>query len=179
MKTKLIKPVIAMFFLFVPITDKAIYLPAPQLDGLVSVEKALHDRRSRRDFQDKEISLENLSQILWSAYGITFPINDIPFLRGGLRTAPSAGGLYPLEIYVAVGKVHGLPTGLYKYVPDGHKLLSIINEDIRSELCIAAIGQPMVKEAPVSIVYTAIFSRTTDKYGQRGRERYVFKAYKC
>ena len=156
------------------IIDEAIYLPPPQFDGLISVEKALHDRRSRRDFQDKEISLENLSQILWSAYGITFPNTNYPFLRGGFRTAPSAGGLYPLEIYIAVGKVHGLLPGLYKYIPDGHKLLNVIDGDIRSELCIAALDQPMIKEAPVSLIYTAVFSRTTDKYGPRGRERYVY-----
>ena len=161
------------FIKIIGVKEKYIYLPAPQLDGFVSVEKVLHDRRSRRNFQDKEISLENLSQILWASYGITLPNSYYPFLRGGFRTAPSAGGLYPLEIYVAVGKVHGLTPGLYKYVPDGHKLFNIINGDVRSELCIAALEQPMVKEAPVSIVYTAIFSRTTEKYGQRGRERYV------
>jgi len=155
------------------IGDEAIYLPSPQLDGFVSIEKALHERRSRRDFQDKEVSLENISQILWAAYGITLPNTDYPFLRGGFRTAPSAGGLYPLEIYIAVGKVHGLAPGLYKYVPDGHKILKIIDGDVRSELCVAALGQPMIREAPVSIVYTAVFSRTTSKYGQRGRERYV------
>jgi SagB-type dehydrogenase family enzyme len=155
------------------IIDKYIYLPSPQFDGLVSVEKALHDRRSRRDFQDKEISLEHLSQILWAAYGITLPNTVYPFLRGGFRTAPSAGGLYPFEIYIVVGKVQGLVPGLYKYIPNGHKIMSVINGDVRSEVYVAALEQPMVKEAPISIIYTAVFSRTTDKYGQRGRERYV------
>jgi len=161
------------FMKLIGIGDRAIYLPSPQFDGFVSIEKALHERRSRRDFQDREISLENLSQILWAAYGITLPNTDYPFLGGGFRTAPSAGGRYPLEIYIAVGKVHGLVSGLYKYFPEGHKIKKVINEDIRSELCVAAMGQTMVREAPVSIVYTAVFSRTTERYGQRGRERYV------
>ena len=69
-----------------------IFLPTPQIDGAISIEKALANRRSQRQFQDKAISLENLSQILWAAYGITYPISDLEFLRGGLRTAPSAGG---------------------------------------------------------------------------------------
>jgi SagB-type dehydrogenase family enzyme len=154
-------------------TIQAIYLPAPQLDGTVSVEKALYNRRSHRDFQDKEISLENLSQILWAAYGITLPRTDYEFLRGGFRTAPSAGGLYPLDIYIAVGKVEGITPGLYKYIAQEHKIVRIIDEDIRLKLCAASYGQKMIEEAPVSIIYTAIFSRTTNKYKERGRERYV------
>jgi len=154
-------------------TSDTILLPVPQLDGLVSVEKSLYNRRSHRDFQDKEISLGQLSQILWAAYGITIPRTDYAFLRGGLRTAPSAGGLYPLEIYIAVGKVEGIKSGLYKYVAQGHKIVQTSNEDLRYELCSASYRQKMIEEAPVSIIYTAIFSRTTDKYKERGRERYV------
>jgi SagB-type dehydrogenase family enzyme len=157
----------------VEVIVEEIYLPAPQLDGSISVEKALYNRRSHRNFQDREISIENLSQILWAAYGITLPYTDYDFLRGGFRTAPSAGGLYPLDIYVAVGKVSGLTSGLYKYIPKEHRMIRIINEDIRMELCLAAWQQAMVKEAPVSLIYIAVFNRTTDKYGQRGRERYV------
>ena len=157
----------------IAVSDEIIYLPTPQLEGLISVEKALYNRRSHRNFQDREISLENLSQILWAAYGVTLPNTDYDFLRGGFRTAPSAGGLYPLDIYVAVGKVSGIASGLYKYISEEHKMIRIIDKDIRLELCSAALGQPMVKEAPVSLIYTAVFSRTTEKYGQRGRERYV------
>ena len=155
------------------LTADAIYLPEPKTDGTFSVEKALTNRRSHRQFLDKEISAENLSQILWAAYGITLPNEDYPFLRGGFRTAPSAGGLYPLEIYVAIGKVKGIESGVYKYFSKGHKLVKVDNEDIRKELCEAALGQKMVEEAPASIIYTAIFSRMTKKYGQRGQERYV------
>jgi SagB-type dehydrogenase family enzyme len=157
-------------------TDTApevINLPAPRTDGAISVEKALSQRRSHRKFQDREISMENLSQILWAAYGITLPVDNRASLRGGFRTAPSAGGLYPLEIYVAIGKVKGIAPGVYKYFSKGHKLIKIINGDIRTTLCAATAGQKMIEQAPVTLVYTAVFERTTNKYGQRGRERYV------
>ncbi len=152
----------------------AINLPQPEKEGVVSIEESLNNRRSRRQFQDKAISMEDLSQVLWAAYGVTFPIANVPALRGGLRTAPSAGGLYPLEIYVVVGKVEGLEPGLYKYLPKGHQITKIIDTDIRKELRSAAVGQKIIEEAPISLVYTAVFSRTTDKYKERGRERYVW-----
>jgi len=148
-------------------------LPSPKTDGDISVEKALMNRRSHRHFQNSEISAEQLSQILWAAYGITNPMPNYPFLKGGLRTAPSAGGLYPFEIYVAVGKVENIESGVYKYISQEHKIIRTIDKDIRDELCAAALGQEMIKDAPVTVIYSAIFSRTTNKYGARGRERYV------
>ena len=74
------------------------------------------------------------------ANGITLPNTVYPFLRGGFRTTPSAGGLYPLEIYIVVGKVQGLVPGLYKYIPNGHKIMSVINGDVRSEVYVEALG---------------------------------------
>jgi len=148
-------------------------LPSPNTDGSVSVEKALSNRRSQRRYHNVEISAEQLSQILWAAYGVTKPITDRAFLRGGLRTAPSAGGLYPFEIYVLVGKVKNIESGVYKFISQEHKIVKTIDKDLREELCAAALNQDMIKEAPVVIVYSAIFSRMTDKYGDRGRERYV------
>ena len=148
-------------------------LPSPNTDGDVSVEKALESRRSQRSFQDRAISAEQLSQILWAAYGVTNPMPNHPFLRGGLRTAPSAGALYPFEIYVAIGKVNGIEPGVYRYVSQEHKIVRTIDRDIRKELCAVALGQDLIGEAPVTVVYSAIFSRMTEKYGTRGRERYV------
>jgi len=149
-------------------------LPPPDTEGSVSVEKALANRRSRRDFQNRELSIDQLSQILWAAYGVTHPRTDIPSLRGGLRTAPSAGALYPLEIYAIVGNVKGIEAGVYKYVSQEHKITRTISKDVRAELAAAALGQAMIRDAPVTIAYSAIFSRTTGRYGERGRERYVF-----
>ena len=147
-------------------------LPSPATDGNVSVEAALANRRSHRRFQDRAISAEQLSQILWAAYGITSP-NPHPNLRGGLRTAPSAGALFPLEIYAVVGNVEGIEPGVYRYIADGHKIVRVIDRDVRGELAEAALGQRMVSEAPASVFFSAAFSRTTGIYGERGR-RYVY-----
>ena len=148
-------------------------LPSPNIDGMMSVEKALSSRRSHRNFIDRAITAEQLSQILWAAYGVTEPRTDYPFLRGGLRTAPSAGALYPFDLYVAVGAVKDIEAGVYKYISQEYKIIRTIDTDVREALCDAALSQSMVKEAPVTVIYSAIFSRMTGKYGNRGRERYV------
>jgi len=148
-------------------------LPSPLTDGKISVERALQNRRSQRNFVDKAISAEQLSQILWAAYGITQPLPDRPTLRGGLRAAPSAGALYPFEIYVVIGKVSGIEPGVYKYISEEQKIVRTIAKDIRDEFSKAALGQTLIKEAPATIFYTAIYSRMTVKYGDRGADRYV------
>ena len=153
-------------------TGLTLTLPSPHTTGNMSLEEALASRRSRRSFNADSITAEELSQILWSAYGITKPANA-PRFGGGLRTAPSAGATYPLNIYVLAGNVTGVPTGFYRFVPDGHKLIKISGKDLRSDLCIAALNQGMIKDAPASLFYSATFSRTTSVYGSRGRERYV------
>jgi SagB-type dehydrogenase family enzyme len=97
----------------------------------------------------------------------------MPGFRGGLKTAPSAGATYPLEIYLVAGEVTDLPDGIYRYIPEDHALVKVGDGDKRSELCRAAHGQDMVREAPASIVYSAIYERTASRYGSRGRDRYV------
>ena len=151
----------------------AYILPSPLMDGNVSVEKALANRRSHRNFVDKAISAEQLSQVLWAAYGVSRPHPDSPNRRGGLRTAPSAGAVYPFEIYIAVGKVKDIEPGVYKYISQEHKIVRTISGDIRESLSAAAIGQAHVKEAPVTILYTAVYNRMVQRYGDRGRDRYV------
>ena len=148
-------------------------LPSPKTDGNVSVERALKNRRSQRRFVDKAISAEQLSQILWAAYGITQPIPDRPALRGGLRAAASAGALYPFEIYAIIGKVDGVEPGVYKYISEEHKIVRTIDKDLREEFSKVSLNQAHIKEAPVSIFYSAIYSRMTKKYGDRGGDRYV------
>jgi len=144
--------------------DNNIKLPTPQLKGNTSVEEALAKRRSRRKYKDGPLTLEEVGQILWAAQGIT--------AEWGGRTAPSAGATYPLEIYLLVGEVKNLSAGLYHYLPSSHTLVKVIEGDLRAELASAALGQKMIEKAPITIVITAIFHRTTDKYGVRGN-RYV------
>jgi SagB-type dehydrogenase family enzyme len=150
-------------------------LPQPRYESEISVEEALKNRRSIRSFKKSSLTIEEVSQLLWAAYGITDPAPKGPsFLRGGKRTAPSAGGLYPLELYLLAGNVSGLAPGIYKYDSQRHSLQEVSKGDKRSELSKAALGQEMFQVAPVSVLYTAVFERTTRKYGSRGRQRYVW-----
>ncbi|MBN1165099.1 MAG: SagB family peptide dehydrogenase [Candidatus Krumholzibacteriota bacterium] len=149
-------------------------LSAPRFDGAVSVEKALRERRSIRRYSGDPVSLTELSQLLWAAYGITYTRENTPaFLRGGLKTAPSAGARYPLELYVVAYNVSGLPAGIYWYHPQGHKLSRLSAGDFRDELAAACWNQDWLKGAALSIVYSAVYARTTERYGERGRDRYV------
>lgn len=156
-----------------PQNGNHIVLPEPRLTSEVSVEEALLNRRSIREFKTDALTLEQVSQILWAAYGITDERSAPSYLRGGLRTAPSAGGLYPLEIYLVAGKVFGLSSGIYKYHSENHTLELISKGDVRKDLSKAATDQKFIEIAPISVLYTAIYKRTTQKYGNRGKERYV------
>ena len=148
------------------------YLPAPSIKGEVSVEESLNSRRSRRSFLPDGVTEKDLSQILWAAYGVTKPSTN-PNIKGGLRTAPSAGARYPLEIYAVIGNIPGIDPGFYKYDASAHKIVLVIPGDLRKELTAASLNQKMIQDAPFSIFYSAVYSRITDRYGDRGRERYV------
>jgi SagB-type dehydrogenase family enzyme len=156
-----------------PVAGAAVKLPSPVVDGLVSVEKCLAQRRSVRLYASTPLTLADISQLLWAAYGITQPVSTVPQLRGGRRTAPSAGALYPIELHVVAGNVNELPPGVYRYRSETHDLVLVAAGDKRPALFHAAASQTCVRDAPASIVYSAVFSRNTGKYGDRGRERYV------
>lgn len=149
-------------------------LPKPRLSSDFSIERVLHERRSVRTYTDEPVTLEEVSQLLWSAYGITYSREGMPdFIRGGFKTAPSAGARYPLEIYLVAGNVKGLLPGIYWYVPEGHVIHRLTDGDVRGDLMAACLSQEFAGEAPVSIVWSAVYERCTEKYGERGRERYV------
>jgi len=150
------------------VTPASYILPPPMTSGEMSVEQALANRRSRRNFMDQPISIEQLSQILWAAYGVTEPRPNAPQLRGGLRTVPSARALYPLEIYVIIGNVEGILPGVYHYISEEHKIVMVAEGDIRQEVGEAALGQRMIREAPATLFYSAVFSRMIPRYGDRG-----------
>jgi SagB-type dehydrogenase family enzyme len=141
-----------------------IALPAPRVEGPVSLEETIAKRRSLRDYTDEPLSLEELSQLLWATQGITSS-------HGG-RAAPSAGGTYPLEIYVASAAVTGVPPGVYRYRPAGHDLTLVVGGDVHASLEAASLNQQWVGDAPVDIVVAAVYERTTGTYGERG-VRYV------
>ncbi|MGC8816691.1 MAG: SagB/ThcOx family dehydrogenase [Candidatus Hadarchaeum sp.] len=140
--------------------ETVIVLPPPRLDSDFSLEASLLLRRSIREYAGEPLTLAEVSQLLWAAQGITDP--------RGFRTAPSAGGLYPLEVYLVAGDVENLEAGIYKYRPQGHEMVKIQSGDHRDELCAAALGQAWVKAAAANIVIVGVYERTTVKYGERG-----------
>jgi SagB-type dehydrogenase family enzyme len=141
-----------------PSQAQLIALPTPRLEGEMSLEEAIANRRSVRKFTEDPLSWEEISQLLWAAQGITDP--------RGLRAAPSAGALYPLELYASVAE------GVYHYLPRGHSLELVSEEDLRHDIWDAGLRQGALQEAPTIFVVTAVYQRTEAKYGDRA-ERYV------
>jgi len=152
-----------------------IKLPNPQLKGKVSLEETILKRRSVRRYRREPLNLSQLSQILWSAQGVTG--------TGEFRAAPSAGATYPLEIFVFVGKQgviasktkqapKELQAGIYHYEADSHSLSLHKPADLRPDLARATLDQEFIIDAPVDIVICALYHRTSYRYGRRG-ERYV------
>lgn len=136
-------------------------LPAPKLKGKMSVEETLNLRKSIRIFQDKPLTIEQVSQLLWSAQGITHSRGERMF-----RTAPSAGATYPLETYLFTA------SGGYKYNPVEHSLKKVYDEDMRTALSEASLGQTAVSNAHAVFVFTYIEERTSQRYGERAY-RYI------
>ncbi len=143
---------------------ETVQLPPPALDGEMSVEGALQRRRSIRELARAPLSLQDISQILWAAQGTTE--------TRGLRTAPSAGALYPLEVYLVAGDVEQLEAGVYVYRTDAHELVLTIAGDYREPLASAALSQNWMQRAPAVAVIAGLYQRSARKYGQRAR-RYV------
>jgi SagB-type dehydrogenase family enzyme len=139
-------------------------LPAAKLDGRHRLAQLLEQRRSVRDYAVSPLTLAQVGQLLWAAQGITS--------RGGLRTAPSAGALYPLAVYVVAGRIEGVPAGVYRYDPHAHRLVLVRNGDQRHALASAAVRQTWLAGAPAIMVLAADYARTSVKYGGRAG-RYV------
>lgn len=139
-------------------------LPPPATRGGMALTQALLQRRSVRAYRADNLSLAQVGQLLWAAQGITS--------EDGLRTAPSAGALYPLEIHLVAGTVEGLPAGVYHYAPAPHRLERVQAADVRAALASAAMNQSWVRDAAAVLACSAVYERTLGKYGQRG-PRYV------
>jgi len=140
-----------MFILSLPKME-----PVPDL----SLEHLLARRRSIRDYTAQPLTLAQAAGLLWAAEGITAPPH--------LRTAPSAGALYPLQLYLVAGDVSGLAPGVYRHLPDQCAIDLLAEGDRRRDLAAAALGQSWLAEAPLTLVFTARYARTTWKYHQRG-----------
>lgn len=139
--------------------NRMIALPKPRLSGLNSLEETIGKRRSVRRFIDKPLSSDQLSQLLWAAQGITDESGD-------LRAAPSAGAVYPIELYVATCD------GFFHYLPRDHALETLLDNDIRSALASAAYNQDYIATAAATFIICAAYPRISLHYGDRGT-RYV------
>lgn len=150
--------------------EESMKLPAPMLDGAVSLERAIKQRRTIRSFVDKSLTVGQLSQILWAAQGIT---DD----RGLKRAAPSGGALYPIDIYAVMGKngVREFTPGIYHYDPIHHSIQKIAGTDAREDVAVASLRQMWMATAPVILVLTAEYRRITIKYGERGKRYAVIE----
>ncbi|MCX7883000.1 MAG: SagB/ThcOx family dehydrogenase [Brevinematales bacterium] len=142
-------------------------LPSPSFKGETSLEETIFRRKSLREYQDIPLTLGEVSQLLWAAAGKT-----LDGITGPSRSHPSAGGLYPIEIYLVVSKGESLKPGIYHYQWWNHSLTILKEGEYRHKLSSLALGQQSVARAPVTFVFTAVFQRTTKKYGKRG-ELYV------
>lgn len=150
---------------YVVMEANVVGLPQPDLRGGMSLTEALSLRRSVRSYNESPLSMVHLSQLLWSAQGIT---ND-----RGFRTAPSAGATFPLEMFVLVNAVDGLQKGIYHYRPKDNALEVIHLKDVSAALARASLSQSMITDAATVLIFGAVLDRTTDRYGDRG-VRYVY-----
>ena len=142
-----------------PSSASILRLPPPEQKGKMSLEEALVRRRSVREFTREALSERELSQLLWAAQGITH--------AEGLRSAPSAGALYPLELYVATAD------GFYHYEPRPHQLVRLSDRDLRAAMRRSAWQQEFITQAPAVFVLAAVHERMSRKYGAARTPRYI------
>lgn len=166
MKKKTFLFLLTIFCSFHLFAGEKIKLPEPNFKGL-TFEEAIRKRRSVRSYSKEALSLNEISQLLFSAQGIT-----ATYYGHRLRTTPSAGALYPFEIYLIVNRVEKFKSGVYHYLVDDHSLELVKEGDFREKIKNAVLGQKPVTEAGVVFILTAVFERTTRKYGERGY-RYI------
>ena len=143
-------------------------LPAPERAGGMPVWEAVGRRRSVRDFRRSPVSTEDLSQLLWASQGVTKVMGEY-----ALRSAPSAGALYPVETYLSVQMVEGIEPGIYHYGVREHELELLQPGDFRAGVAKAALDQGFLAEAAVVFAWTAVFARSKWKYKERAY-RYVY-----
>lgn len=149
----------------------ALEVPAPS-NACPGLEEAIQRRRSMREFSGEPLSLDELSRLLFFGNGITKTEALSEEIVLSLRASPSAGALYPIEIYPVVFRVAGLQEGVYHYDVQGHSLELLSPGQYKDFMYEASHQQEMVLQSSAVFVMTAIFDRTRVKYGERGY-RYV------
>jgi SagB-type dehydrogenase family enzyme len=143
-------------------------LPAPERAGGMPIWEAVGRRRSVRDFRRSPVIAADLSQLLWASQGVTKVMGEY-----ALRSAPSAGALYPVETYLSVQTVDGIEAGIYHYSAREHELEQLRAGDFRKAVAEAALDQGFLAEAAAVFAWTAVFARSKWKYKERAY-RYVY-----
>jgi len=144
-----------------------IALPAPDFSRSADLWQCLARRRSERDTSPQPLSLQELSLLLWAAQGVT--------ARAGgylLRTAPSAGALYPFETYLYADRVEGLGKGIYHFEVGEFVLERLKDGDFNRHLTAGGLGQSALRRAAVVLIWTAVLLRCMVKYRERA-VRYI------
>jgi len=151
------------------LTSEDIGLPSPELRSGNSIEAVLKARRTRRDFLDKELTLKQVSQMLWAGQGVT--------VDWGGRTAPSAKSTYPLTLFLIANKVAGLEAGEYQYIPEDrtpvHRLKPIKAVDLQQAIY-EALKESSFKNAPAVIVITGNMDKMAESYGGIPHDKEVY-----
>lgn len=150
------------------VLPQTIALPKPETNGAFPLDRALNERRSVREYSGHPIDLAAVSRLLWSAQGVTS--------RDGRRAAPSAGALYPLEITVVATRVHGLESGVYRYLPAAHALQRVGEPVSLDAIVHAAHGQEWISGTAAVFVIASVEGRTAKKYGARAGRYATFEA---
>jgi SagB-type dehydrogenase family enzyme len=152
--------------------SKRIALPRGHFRIRKTLGAALESRHSVRDFVLRPLSLDRLGQLLYLSHGVR-GVRTVEDEVVFSRCSPSAGGLYPIELYVATQKVRGVPDGIHHYDARFHRLEQVAAGRFHEHLADLTIGQDMIRTANLVVVMTAVFQRTMWKYGLRGY-RYVW-----
>jgi SagB-type dehydrogenase family enzyme len=142
-------------------------LPQTRAPFSKSLEEALLTRTSARTLAPVPISLAKLAAILHCAYGVTRSNEGTNFPRP-FRTVPSAGALYPVEIYFHSSKIDEIPTGLYHYDPSRNAVHRLREENLSAQIASALVEPALAYDASIILFITALFERATFKYGERG-----------
>lgn len=142
--------------------------PEPIKSGGAGIWSVLMQRRSRRNYTSENLSLAELSQLLWASQGVTAYAG-----RYALRTSPSAGALYPIETYVIANRIDDLEPGAYHYNVIEHSLELIKKGEFGADVAHSALDQTMLESASVVFIWTAVVARSKWKYGERAY-RYIY-----
>jgi len=146
-----------------PAPQKIVQLTKPNLTGTVTFEAALAKRRSVRLFASKPLESEHIGQLAWAGQGITDK-------QRGLRTAPSAGETYPIDLYFATEE------GLFVYRPAEHSLEQTSDQDIRAKLAAAASMQESVAMAGCDIIVAGSVRKLTSQFRNKARTYMLLEA---